>query len=151
MLFINQKASTQLAVLLCCTQLLLTLGDPTDCSPPCASIHGIFPGQNIGVDCRFLLVGIFSTQGSNPCLLSFLHWQADLYHCAAWEAHAPSLERCLFIIKSECHLMFFFFPLLVTQYLSCYSFLSFLFFSRKNNFFHWLCKLFVTTPLTLDK
>ena len=51
-----------------------------------------------------------------------------LYHCAAWETHLPSLERCLFIIKSEGHLMFFFVPLLVTQYVSCYSFLSFLFF-----------------------
>ena len=27
-----------------------------------------FLGKNIGVDCHFLLQGIFPTQGSNPCL-----------------------------------------------------------------------------------
>ena len=31
-----------------------------------------FLGKNTGVGCRFLLQGIFPTQGSNPCLL---HWQ----------------------------------------------------------------------------
>ena len=33
-----------------------------------------FPGKNIGVSYRFLLQGIFPTQGLNPCLR---HWQAD--------------------------------------------------------------------------
>ena len=33
-----------------------------------------FPGKNTGVGCQFLLQGIFSNQGSNPCLL---HWQVD--------------------------------------------------------------------------
>ena len=32
-----------------------------------------FPGKNTGVDCHFLLQGIFPTQGSN---LHLLHWQA---------------------------------------------------------------------------
>ena len=32
-------------------------------------------GKNTGVGCLFLLQGIFSTQGSNPCLLCLLHWQ----------------------------------------------------------------------------
>ena len=35
-----------------------------------------FPGKNTGVDCHFLLQGIFLTQGLNPCLLCLLHWQA---------------------------------------------------------------------------
>ena len=35
-----------------------------------------FPGKSTGVDCRALLQGIIPTQGSNPCLLYFLHWQA---------------------------------------------------------------------------
>ena len=34
-----------------------------------------FPGKNPGVGCHFLLLEIFSTQGSNTHLL---HWQADL-------------------------------------------------------------------------
>ena len=47
-----------------------------DCSLP-GSCHGNpwdFPGKNTGVDCHFLLQGIFLTQGSNP---SLLHEQAD--------------------------------------------------------------------------
>ena len=36
-----------------------------------------FPGKNTGAGCHFLLQGIFPTQGSNLCLLHFLHWQAD--------------------------------------------------------------------------
>ena len=32
----------------------------------------VFPGKNTGVNCHFLLQGIFLTQRSNPCLL---HWQ----------------------------------------------------------------------------
>ena len=35
------------------------------------------PGKNTGVGCHSLLQGIFPTQGSNPCLLGFMHWQAD--------------------------------------------------------------------------
>ena len=31
-----------------------------------------FPGKNTEVGCHFLLQGIFPTQGSKPCLLSFL-------------------------------------------------------------------------------
>ena len=38
---------------------------------PCSS-----PGKNTGVGCHALLQGIFPTQGSNPCLLHLLHWQA---------------------------------------------------------------------------
>ena len=36
-----------------------------------SSVHGIFPGKNTGVNCHFLLQGIFPTQGSN------LHRQAN--------------------------------------------------------------------------
>ena len=32
------------------------------------------PGKNTGEGFHFLLQGIFLTQGSNPCLLSLLHW-----------------------------------------------------------------------------
>ena len=32
--------------------------------------------ENTGVGCHFVLQGIFLTQGSNPHLLSLLHWQA---------------------------------------------------------------------------
>ena len=42
-----------------------------------------FPGKNAAVGCRFLLQGIFPTQGSNPCLL---HCRWILYHWATREA-----------------------------------------------------------------
>ena len=35
-----------------------------------------FSGKNTGVGCHALLQGIFPTQGSNPCLLHLLNWQA---------------------------------------------------------------------------
>ena len=50
------------------TQSCPTLCDPTDCSLPGFSIHGIFPGKSTVVGCRFLRQGIFPTQGSNPGL-----------------------------------------------------------------------------------
>ena len=34
-----------------------------------------FPGKKAGVGCHFLLQGLFPTQGSDPGLLCFLHWQ----------------------------------------------------------------------------
>ena len=53
------------------------LCDPMDHSPPGSSVHGILsPGKNTGMSCHALLQGIFLTQGSNPCLLCLLHWQA---------------------------------------------------------------------------
>ena len=54
-----------------------TLCYPMVCSPPGVSVHGDSPRKNTGVDCHFLLQGIFPIQGSNLCLLWLLHWQAD--------------------------------------------------------------------------
>ena len=52
---------------------------------------------------HFLLQGIFLTQGSNPCLLPLLHWQADSLPRIAWEAPVeswgPGHWGCLF---SKC-------------------------------------------------
>ena len=53
-----------------------------------------FTGKNTGVDCHFLLQGIFLTQGSNLCLL---HWQEDslpLSHQGSpvWEV---ALNKCV--------------------------------------------------------
>ena len=36
-----------------------------------------FPSKNPGVNCHFLLQGIFPTQVLNPRLLHLLHWQVD--------------------------------------------------------------------------
>ena len=53
-----------------------TLCDPMDCSLPGSSVRGIFQAIVTGVDCHFLLQGIFPTQGSNPGLL---HCRQTLY------------------------------------------------------------------------
>ena len=50
-------------------QSCLTLCNPMDWSPQGSSVHGIFLGKNTGMGCRFLLQGIFPTQGSNSGLL----------------------------------------------------------------------------------
>ena len=44
------------------------------CSPPGASLHDS-PGKKTIVGCHAHLQGIFLNQGSNPHLLSLLHWQ----------------------------------------------------------------------------
>ena len=46
------------------------------CSPPGSSVPGDSPGKNTGVGWLALLQGIFLIQGSNPCLLCLLRWQA---------------------------------------------------------------------------
>ena len=38
-----------------------------------------YPGKNTGMDCHFLLQWVFPTQGLNPHLLSFLHWQMSFF------------------------------------------------------------------------
>ena len=57
-------------------QSRLTLHNSMDCSLPGSSVHGILQGKNTGVGSPALLWEIFPTQGSNPCLLCLLHWQA---------------------------------------------------------------------------
>ena len=57
-------------------QLCLTLCDPMDCSLPGSSCPWDFPGNSPGVDCHFLLQGIFPSQGSN---LGLPHCKQTLY------------------------------------------------------------------------
>ncbi|KAI4529493.1 hypothetical protein MG293_020741 [Ovis ammon polii] len=45
--------------------------DPTDCSPPCSSVHGISPGKNTGVGSQCLLEENLPNAGLEP----------DLPHC----------------------------------------------------------------------
>ena len=44
--------------------VMLQLCDPMDFSPPGSSVHGDSPGKNTEMDCHFLLLGIYPTQGS---------------------------------------------------------------------------------------
>lgn len=42
-----------------------------------ASLSVVFPRQNTGMGCRFLLQGVFPTQRSNHHLLCILHWHVE--------------------------------------------------------------------------
>ena len=55
--------------------------DPVDCSLPTLLCPWDFPGKNTGVDCHFLLQGIFLTQGWN---LWPLHWQGHSLPLSHW-------------------------------------------------------------------
>ena len=54
------------------------LCDPVDCSPPCASVHGILQARR-RVGGHALLQGTFPTQGLNSHLLNLLLWQAGFF------------------------------------------------------------------------
>ena len=56
-------------------QLCLTLW-PYELQPARLLCPWDSPGKNTELDCHALLQGIFLTQGSNPCLLCLLRWQA---------------------------------------------------------------------------
>ena len=45
-------------------QSCLTLCDPMDCNSPGSSVRGLFPEENTGVSCHFLLQKIYPNQGS---------------------------------------------------------------------------------------
>ena len=72
----------------------------TNCSPPGSSAHQApplawnFPGKNTGVDCHFLLQGIFPTQRSNSCLLHLLCWQACSFTTSATWSFTFSGSDC---------------------------------------------------------
>ena len=53
-----------------------TLCDPMDHNLPGSCVDGILQVRILEGSCHALLQGIFPTQGSNPCLLHFLHLQA---------------------------------------------------------------------------
>ena len=66
-----------------CAKSCPAIYGPVNSSPPGSSVHGDSPGRNTGVGCHALLL----TQGSNPCLLCLLHWQAGFFTTSAtWEA-----------------------------------------------------------------
>ena len=81
-------------------QSYLTLCYPVDCSLPGCSVHGIFPGKNIGVGCHFLVQEVrktfawFKTQALNPGLL---HCRQTLYHLS----HQGTLQTCYLFLKAN--------------------------------------------------
>ena len=72
-----------LCVCMLVTQLCMNLLWPHGLGPIRLLCPWDFPDNNTGVGCRFLLQGIFLTQGLNPCLL---HCRQIIYHWATRES-----------------------------------------------------------------
>ena len=70
---------------------------PLDCSPRSASVHGISQTRYTGVGCRFLLQGIFPTQGSN---LGLLHCRQILC-CLSHQGVCRSAQTCVFSLQTH--------------------------------------------------
>ena len=59
-----------------------------------------YPSKNTGAGCHFLLRGIFSTQGLNPCLLCLLHCRQILYLLSHWGSLSyTSIYKATCILK----------------------------------------------------
>ena len=72
MRWVWEQAEALLSQVLSCVQLFAT---PWTVARQALSMG--FSTKNTRVDYHFLLQGIFLTQGSNPCVLDLLHWQAE--------------------------------------------------------------------------
>ena len=77
---INNRSDIVTKSICSVSQSCPTLCNLMNCSPPGSSWN--FPGTNPGAGCHFQLQGIFPTQGSNPSLLCFLHWQVGFFTTA---------------------------------------------------------------------
>ena len=71
---VHRVAESDTPVLYVCVSAVLSRPlvsnsfDPSDCSPPGFSVHGVSPRKNTGVGSLSLLRGILPTQGSNSAL-----------------------------------------------------------------------------------
>ena len=74
--YISYLSAAPGALVLCYAQSFLTLLWAPGLQPARLLCPRDSPGKKTGVGCHALLRGIFLTQGSNPCLLCLLHWQA---------------------------------------------------------------------------
>ena len=76
--FSNAVLTSVLSLVLCWAQLLSHVElFATRWTVAHQTLSMDFPGKNTGLDCHFLLQGIFLIQGLKLCLLSVLHWQVD--------------------------------------------------------------------------
>ena len=77
--YATQSVYVELCVCVCVCSVMSDSLRPHGLSPTRLLCPWDFPGKTTGVDCHFLLQGIFPIQGLNPCFLYLLHWQADSF------------------------------------------------------------------------
>ena len=77
--------------------------NPMDCSPP-GSCPWDFPGKNTGVGCHFHFQGIFLTQGSNLCLVTYS--QSNINRTHVYDTGNADCDGCQtdLILRYICHL-----------------------------------------------
>ena len=84
--------------LMCCVLRPSVVSDslqPHELKPTRLFCPWNFPSKNTGVDCHFLLQGIFLNQGINMRLLCLLHWQAeklDKYYQISFNKHHTNVH-----------------------------------------------------------
>ena len=71
------------------------LCNPTNCSPPASSAHGILQARILEWVAMPSSRGIFLTQGLNPRLLGLLRWQADSLTTSPTWVESPVCVCCL--------------------------------------------------------
>ena len=60
----------------------------------------VSPGKNTGVDCHFLLQGLFLREGLNSISCT---GRRILYHCPTWEVHVYIYIHIFFIFQIRFH------------------------------------------------
>ena len=78
------------------------------------------PGKNTRVGCHALLYEIFPTQGSNSCLLQFLHW--ILYRWTARDGHVCVCVCALYMYIRMCMYDYIFTWLYIIMYACRYKY-----------------------------
>ena len=73
---IQERLAVGVVVVVVLSLSRIQLLKPVDCSPPGSSVHGILQARIVEWGAISLSRGS-SSQGSNPCLLCLLNWQAD--------------------------------------------------------------------------
>ena len=71
--------------------------DPMDRGPPGSSDHGDSPGKNTGVDCHFLLQGIFLMQELN---LGLLHCR-QILHQPSYKGSSPTIFGTIYFVLDQ--------------------------------------------------
>ena len=70
-----------------------TLCNPTDCSPPGSTVHGILEARILEWVAISFSRRLIPTQGSNPCLLCLLHRRWILYRWATEALREAELTK----------------------------------------------------------
>ena len=109
------------------TQSCLTLGNPTDCSPPGSSVRGDSPGKNTGVSCHTLLQGIFPTRGSNPGL-PHCRW---ILYCLSHQGRSININNYVFVLL----FLWFFFTCKILWRARGLDFIQILYLYRETQFY----------------